>query len=180
MSEDLGALLQLTAKGDRNAFRNLYDAAAPRLLGIAIRMLGRRDLAEDVLQETFVNVWRVADRFDPTRGRAEAWLATILRRRTIDRLRASPWLKREVPEEDYAPGRAQPEGALAIAVRQCLERLAAPQRRALMLIYYYGFTHVELSERLEAPLGTVKSQVRRGLIAMRDCLSDQRETGGAP
>lgn len=169
----LSDLLVASAAKDKAAFRELYARAAPRLLGIGMRMLGRRELAEDVLQDVFVTAWQTAPRFDPARGSAEAWLATIMRRRAIDRLRASPWLAREVDLE-HAP--VETVGTIgseaAHAVRQCLERLAQNERNALMLAFYYGFSHSELSKRLAAPLGTVKSWVRRGLASMKACLGE--------
>ncbi len=164
----LEELLQRVGRGDRAALRPLYDRAAPRLLGIAIRMLGRRDMAEEALQETFVAAWTSAARFDPNQGRAEAWLATILRRKAIDRLRASPWLRTETGLPEALPAPA--ERTASLALRECLDRIGEKYRRALLFVYYFGLTHDELSQRLDAPAGTVKSWVRRGLIAMRDCL----------
>lgn len=168
--EDQETLLVQVGQGDHKALRRLYDVAAPRLLGIALRMLGRRDLAEEAVQEAFIAVWSCAAKFDPSKGKAQAWLGTILRRKTIDRLRASPWLQREI---DVAEPCAVPPGDLhALAVRQCLDRLQDDQRRALMFVYYYGLTHDELGRKFHAPLGTVKSWVRRGLIAMKKCLKE--------
>lgn len=167
---DHGTLIVAIAQGDRTALRRLYDLAAPRMLGIALRMLGRRDMAEEAVQEAFVAIWMSAGSFDPARGKAQAWLATILRRKAIDRLRASPWLRREADEAEPC---AVPPGDLnALAIRQCLERLSGDQSKALMLVYYYGMTHEELGRRLDAPLGTVKSWVRRGLLEMKRCLEE--------
>lgn len=168
LTDDQDVLLAQIAEGDRAALRRLYDVAAPRLLGIAMRMLRRRDLAEDALQEAFVAIWSDAARFDPALGHARAWMATILRRKAIDRMRATPWLRRK---DDLAEPPAVPEDdPHALAVRECLDRLGDTQRKALLHVYYFGLTHEELSHRLGKPLGTVKSWVRRGLIDMKTCL----------
>lgn len=169
-AQDQETLLVQVAQGDRDALRRLYDSAAPRMMGIAMRMLGRRDLAEEAVQEAFIAIWSAATRFDPARGKASAWLATILRRKAIDRLRASPWLQREI--EAAEPCAVPPNDLHALAVRQCLDRLRDGQRNALLFVYYFGLTHEELCHRFDAPLGTVKSWVRRGLIKLKQCLEE--------
>jgi len=169
-TEDQGTLLEAIAQGDQAALRRLYDVAAPRMLGIAIRMLGRRDLAEEAVQDAFIAVWSAAGSYDRSLGRPQAWLATIVRHKAIDRLRASPWMKNEVG--DAEPNATQHGDLNALAVRQCLDRLDTSQSRALMLVYYYGLTHSELGRQLKAPLGTVKSWIRRGLLGLKQCLEE--------
>jgi RNA polymerase sigma-70 factor (ECF subfamily) len=174
---ELEALLVRCAAGDRSALESLYTRVAPILLAVLIRMLRRRDVAEDALQDVFVSVWQRARQFDPIRGRPLAWLVSMARYRAIDLLRAArptvaltevsslePQLQSErPPDADEALG----TGA---SLWRCLEQLAAPQRRCLMLAYEEGLTHSEIALALHEPLGTVKSWVRRSLISLRRCL----------
>lgn len=171
-------LIAGAGRGDRDAFAALYRETSGRLMAIAFRMLGRRDIAEEVLQEAFVSIWRRASQFDPARGRAFTWLAAIVRYRAIDRLRADGRERHDVELPEDGDG-ALPENLItdprhhepeAMAVRKCLAGLSEDQRRAITLAYYYGLTHEELADRLQAPLGTVKSWVRRGLLQLRTCL----------
>jgi len=166
-------LIERAGRGDEAAFEALYRETAPRLFAIALRMTGQHAAAEDVLHEAYVAVWRSAARFDPRRGSARAWLGTILRRKAIDRLRASPWLERAIDAEALpAPAAAVVERSdeAALSLRQCLERLAPESFRAIWLCALYGFSYRELSDRLSEPVPTLKSRVRRGLLALRKCL----------
>ncbi len=165
----LAALIQRTAAKDRAAFRALYDATCGRMMAVALRLLGRRDLAEEALQDAYLAIWNQAGRFDPARGSARGWIVTIVRRRAIDRLRASPWLQREIPETAEVEARIDslPD---TLTLRQCLERLEERTRHAICLAYLYGMTHEELSGRTGVPLGTMKSRLRRGLAALKACL----------
>ncbi len=166
---ELATLIARTAQGDRAAFRRLYDGTSGRLLAITLKILGRRDLAEEALQDSYVSVWKRASGFDAGRGSARGWLATIARRRAIDRLRSSPWLFREVPEppEIAASVSRLPE---RMTLRHCLERLDARTRHAICLAYLYGMTHSELSGKTGIPLGTIKSRLRRGVKSVKECL----------
>jgi RNA polymerase sigma-70 factor (ECF subfamily) len=174
---ELEALLSRCAAGDRSALEILYTRVAPILLAVLMRMLRRRDAAEDALQDVFVSVWQRARQFDPIRGRALAWLVSMARYRAIDMQRAArpavalndasalePQLQSEGPLD---AGEMLGTGALLL---RCLEQLAAPQRRCLMLAYHEGRTHSEIARAVNEPLGTVKSWVRRSLLALRKCL----------
>ena len=174
---ELEALLARCAAGDRSALETLYVRVAPLLLAVLVRMLKRRDAAEDALQDVFVSVWQRARQFDPIRGRALAWLVSMARYRAIDLQRATrpavaltevsalePQLQSEGPAET-----SEMLGTGALLLR-CLEQVAAPQRRCLMLAYQDGLTHSEIARAVNEPLGTVKSWVRRSLIALRRCL----------
>ena len=168
----LEELLRRTSARDLNAFRELYDRTAGRQLAIARRILHRDDLAEEAVHDAFLSIWQSAGRFRPEAGSALGWICAIVRRRAIDRLRASPWLQREVatlPDDIGAPPQTASEDRLAL--QKCLGLLAPHVRSAIQLAYYYGLTHGELSQRLDLPLGTLKSQLRRGLAALKDCLS---------
>jgi RNA polymerase sigma-70 factor, ECF subfamily len=170
------ALLQRCAAGDRAAFRALYDRWASRLHGIALRITRQAPLAADATQEAFVQIWRQADRFDPSRGTAEAFLVSLVRYRALDLVRRQ---SRELPgyepedREDESPDALSrlvitAEGA---ALHRCLGTLEAERRRLVMLAFVEGLSHSELAQRLSVPLGTVKSWIRRSLRLLRECLA---------
>jgi len=179
------------ALGDRAAFRRLYDATSPRLLGVIAQLVGRGALAEDLLQDVYVRVWKAAGQFRPGAGSPMAWLAATARYRAIDHLRSRS-SRPEVavadlpvhgdggdPDDDPThrlpdPG-AGPAGIhearlQAGAVQQCLSTLQGAQQQSISLAYYQGLSHGEIASHLGAPLGSVKTWVRRGLIALKTCL----------
>ena len=174
---ELEALLARCAAGDRAGLETLYARVAPILLAVLLRMLKRRDAAEDALQDVFVSVWQRARQFDPIRGRPLAWLVSMARYRAIDLQRAArpavaltelSALEAQLQsEEPLDAGEMLGTGALLL---RCLEQIAAPQRRCLMLAYQEGLTHSEIARAVNEPLGTVKSWVRRSLLALRRCL----------
>jgi len=177
-ASEMTYLLAASSRGDRAAFARLYDIVGARLYGIALRILRRRSLAEEVVQEAFLSIWRHVDDYDSEKGSPLAWMVTIVRNRALDRVRGDRNL---LPIED-APGvehwpAADPspldhalDAAAARRLRHCLERLDDKQRHAIRTAYWGGFTHEELAARLATPLGTVKSWIRRGLIALKVCL----------
>ncbi|MEM7222118.1 MAG: sigma-70 family RNA polymerase sigma factor [Pseudomonadota bacterium] len=176
--DPLGKLLAEAALGDRQAFARIYQLSANRLLPIALRIVGRREAAEDVLQEAYLAIWRRAAQYSPERGQPLAWMSVIVRHRAIDYLRRhakgphSPLEWNEATEAEAGPllgAEALPEH-LSASVRACLGRLKTEQQKAICLAFYYGMTHEELALQLAAPLGTVKSWVRRGLLQMKECL----------
>ncbi len=176
-SSQLRELIGNVARHDRQAFAALYNATAAQLFGIALRILQRRDLAEEVLQESFVAVWERAGDYSPMRGAPMTWLITIVRNRAIDQLRrrGSRAEDRSVPEEallGLAAGEAYSadRGAELGALQRCLEELEVQPRRAVLLAYVYGLTHEELAARLGAPMGTVKTWVRRSVERLKRCL----------
>jgi RNA polymerase sigma-70 factor (ECF subfamily) len=171
------ALLQACAGGDRAALHSLYAVTAPQLFGLALGILRSRELAEDIVQDSFVLVWRHARSFDPGRGTAMAWLARIVRNQCFDQLRRRG---RESPLddtfmetwEDPAPSPADLTALSRDAqrLRGCLEELEESPRRSLMLAYYEGMTFEQVAGRVGAPLGTVKSWIRRSLIRLKGCM----------
>lgn len=174
---DHAMLLKSCANGDRAALRALMEAEGSRMLGVARRMLRRADLAEDAVQETLVLIWRRAHQFDPARGSAKGWVYTILRNRCLTLLRRED---REVATEPEAFDREVDGAVLEQAfdrlsatsdLRRCLEGLDDQTRRAILSSYVLGHSHGEIAGRMEAPLGSVKSWVRRGLGKLRECLS---------
>lgn len=175
---ELEVLLAATARGDRTAFARLYELTGGTLFGIALGMLGQRDRAEDATQEAYLLVWRKAGQYSPDRGSALAWLTTLTRRCAIDQLRRR---KREPAGVDAAElplAAAEPSASdsLDAALIECLKQLRADSRQAILLAFYHGLTHDELARRLNAPLGTVKSWVRRGLQRLKACLDPETES----
>jgi RNA polymerase sigma-70 factor (ECF subfamily) len=162
-------LLRRLAAGETSALGEFYDVFAGLVNGLALRILRDAADAEDVVQEVFLQVWRQASRFDPTRGSVEAWLCTIARTRALDRLRRRT-ARREDPEDEAPPSSATPKSAEAIAVRKALDGLTSDQRKALELAYFEGLTQSEIAERLGEPLGTVKTRIRTAMIRLRDVL----------
>lgn len=181
-NDDLARWLARIALGDRQAFDQLYRATSGALMSVAWRVLQHRELAEEVLQDAFVKVWHSAGMYDARLGSPMTWLINIVRHRAIDLRRSrSAALVSAHGEDDSerlaamaAPG-AGPEQWLDTAIRrsgvqECMGRLTPAQRQALALVYYQGLTHVEVARALEAPLGTAKAWVRRGLDYLRACL----------
>jgi RNA polymerase sigma-70 factor (ECF subfamily) len=176
-AEDHAALLAAIARGEREALRRLYAEESRRLFGIALAILRERAAAADALQDTFLRVWERANRFDPGRGDARAWLATITRHIALDHARArgresptdDPTLGDAPVEEDHA---ARLDGAAdAARLRACLDALEEKNRRSILLAFVEGLSHGQVAARLDEPLGTVKAWIRRGLLALRECLA---------
>jgi len=178
----LQALLSRVALGDRKAFRALYDATAPSLFGVAVRILNRRDRAEDVVQDAFVNVWQRAAGYSAAASQPMTWLTAIVRNRALDvlrseKLRATETLHdeetgetREPPDERPDPLGLLEQASDALALRDCMNEIQSAQRQCLALAYYHGLSHAEVAERLSAPIGSVKVWIRRGLDRLKRCL----------
>jgi RNA polymerase sigma-70 factor, ECF subfamily len=179
---ELTELLAATARGDARAFERLYQASAPHLFALLLRMLKRRDWAEEALQDCFVKIWQKGQTYAPDKGAPLTWLLAVARYRALDQLRAKrpEVIEADEPAEvsslaaavadDDVPGQAATGQALG-RLADCLRALPPEQRRSVLLSYYEGFTHAELAQRLATPLGTVKSWVRRGLLQLRECLA---------
>ncbi|MBK7333244.1 MAG: sigma-70 family RNA polymerase sigma factor [Betaproteobacteria bacterium] len=183
--QELADLVARVALGDRQAFRRLYDATAPSLLGVALRLLRDRGRAEDVIQEAFVSVWHRAGGFRASASAPMTWLTAIVRNRALDTLRsdarhdADPLVDDEDEDEgatrEIEDDRPEPLGLLtqatdALAVRACFETIDGSQRQCLALAYYHGLTHAEMAAHLGSPIGSVKVWLRRGLEKLRRCL----------
>jgi RNA polymerase sigma-70 factor (ECF subfamily) len=168
VKDDLDALLSRVAAGDRGAFRTAYDATAPRLFAICLRLTRNRPLAEDVLQEAFARVWERAAQFDPARGHAWSWMVAIARNHAIDCIRGT----RTFPEID--PEHADPLAAAImetqaemVGVLRRLDGLEDGPRRAILLAYRDGLGYEELAHVMGIPVGTAKTWVSRGLARIR-------------
>ncbi len=175
---DLNHALRGCARGDRTALRVIYDSEAPRMIGVAMRLLRRRALAEEAVHDTFLQVWNKADSFDPARGEARSWIYAILRNRALNILRGET---RTDLVDDFEPMGlvSEEENAEAVMMRlsdtgslkRCLERLEPARRQAITLAYIHGLSHGELAGRLGVPLGTIKSWIRRSLVSLRECMA---------
>jgi RNA polymerase sigma-70 factor (ECF subfamily) len=175
-------LLGRQAAGDRRALRPLYDRYAPRALALARGIVGAGD-AEEIVQDTFVAVWRRAGEYDPRRGSVAGWISTIARSRAIDRLRS-----RQSAQRTADAAAAEPEAAALTAldevearlerdrVRAALAELPAEQRSVIELAYYAGRTHVEIASETGDPLGTVKSRVRLAMAKLAALLGPRRRS----
>ena len=189
-SREAAALLARTALGDRAAFARLYERTSGHLFAVVLRIQRDRAQAEDLLQEIYVNVWRAASSFDAARSQPLTWLTSIARNRAIDSLRrqqTQPMLLSTTPAGDDDEGdgpdaveRHADEGPGPLDLLQragdarelhrCMDGLAPAQRQSVALAFYDGLSHAEVAEHLQQPLGTVKSWLRRALLALRGCL----------
>jgi RNA polymerase sigma-70 factor (ECF subfamily) len=170
--------MRLSAEGDQDAFAELYRQVSPHLYGLVLRILRRKDWAEEVLQEGFLNIWNHAGEYQPRKGSPFAWMAAILRNRALDMLRrhrreifsSDESFQESLPGEDPSPLDQLVSGSESKALKHCLEELEGEQRQSILWAYWRGMTHQELSRQLKKPLGTVKSWVRRGLEKLKRCL----------
>lgn len=176
-ASDLEDLLRAVAAGDRAAFGRLYDLTAPHLFPIALRIVRRRDRAEEILQDAYVAIWRRATDWSPERGAARTWMSSIVRHRAIDAVRREGRLVRldeethgETPDEAPDAFDVASAGEDAKRLAACLETLEPQPRQAIRLAYWRGLSHEELAAELGAPMGTVKSWIRRGLQRLKTCL----------
>lgn len=173
----LSALMTRIAAGERDALRQLYDATSAKLFGVCLRILSDREESEDVLQDVYVTIWRRADRFDAARASVMTWVSTIARNRAIDRLRARGPMAYAEPVEDLeiADGSVGADALLEIAddsnrLQGCLKELDDRTEQVIRTAFFEGVTYEALANRMGAPLGTVKSWIRRGLAKLKGCL----------
>jgi len=188
VASDLADLVARVALGNRAAFQALYQRTCSQLFGAVVRIQPDRAQAEDVLQEIYVNVWRAAASFDPTRAQPMAWLVSIARHAAIDSLRraqarvqaaapaAGPDGDEEDPVERVASDTPGPldllqQAADARELTRCVDHLSSQQQQCVALAFYQGLSHGEISQHLAQPIGTVKSWLRRALLTLKDCLA---------
>ena len=170
------ALLRRSARGDEQAFAELYDLTAARVHGLVLRVVRDPAQAEEVTQEVYLEVWRTSSRFDPDRGSVESWLLTLAHRRAVDRVRAAEashrrdttFLEQHREVDHDATAEAATAALEAARVRQALDGLTEVQREAVQLAYFGGYTHTEVADLLDLPVGTAKTRIRDGLIRLRD------------
>jgi RNA polymerase sigma factor (sigma-70 family) len=169
--------LRACAEGDRAALQWIYRSEAPKMLGVAMRIVKRRSIAEDIVQDCFLRIWQAAASFDGALGNGRSWIYAIVRNRSLNVLRGE---SRSDLVDDMTPlvGASEapsPEEVFMqvsenAALRRCLERLDEARRRIIVLAYTEGLSHGELAARCNVPLGTIKSWIRRSLGALRECL----------
>jgi RNA polymerase sigma-70 factor (ECF subfamily) len=184
----LNTLLVKASHKDRVAFQQLYKEASPRLFSLCLHLVNLdNETAEDILQEAFIKIWNKAGKFDPDKGLAIAWMATVVRNQAFDRLRSyksRPELVEEGDYEtlDYTAKDLQPEQRHSytqqIAVfKELLEKLPENQRECVMHSIVYGRSHGEIAEKMHIPLGTVKAWLRRNMSAIQDAMADSAAYG---
>lgn len=179
---DYEAALAACARGDQHALRRIYDRDARGLLGVALRILRQRQLAEDVLHDAFLNIWTKARSFDPARGEGRGWIYSIVRHQALSVARSSG---REVQAGDEALDAFAAESALAAGagladaferqqdlgrLHDCLVGLDASKRNSILYAYVDGCSHAEIAARMQSPLGTIKAWIKRGLSALKECM----------
>jgi len=183
-SARLAALLSRVSLSDQRAFEELYRLTSAHLYAVALRIVGERAIAEEIMQEAYVNVWHHAGTYDAARSQPLTWLMAIARNRALDLKRRrevdtvglpgadgnDPVM--ELPADGPSPVDLLLAGADARAIRDCVETLDAGARQAIALAFFHGLSHGELAAHLREPLGTVKSWVRRGLGKLRRCLDE--------
>lgn len=176
-STDIAALLDRVAGGDRSAFAALYEATAPKLYGIVLRILRRRDVADEVVQDVYVKIWQRAGDFDPSRASPITWMATVARNRALDEARrvrvptvSDDGAMERVPDPARSP---LAQAAAAEDLRRldgCIGELEAERGQMVRLAYLDGLSRQELADRFGQPVGTVKTWLHRSLKQLRDCL----------
>ena len=172
----VAVLIEAVGRGSQVALKRLYELESRRLYGITLRIVRRPEIAADVVQEAFVQIWQNAASFSAERGAGAAWLTGVVRYRALDAIRR---LSREILSDDPALGdeALEPDviekigaSAEAEALRRCLKLLDQEQQRCIALAFVGGLSHSQIAERIKAPLGSVKSWIRRGLLSLRRCL----------
>ncbi len=178
-SKRLETLLTECARGQEAALAELYRLSAPHLFALVVRMLRRKDWAEEVLQECYLSIWQNAARFSSEQSQPMTWMTRIVRNRCIDQLRR-PDLERPDPDgaiqDAWADDAAGPLGLLQASddgkrLALCMAELESRQRMAIAMSFFDDLSHAEIAEKLESPLGTIKSWLRRGLERLKRCLS---------
>jgi RNA polymerase sigma-70 factor, ECF subfamily len=174
---DHEAAVLACARGERYALRALYEREARWLLGVALRIVRDRALAEDVLQDAFLQIWQHAAGFRPELGSARGWIYTIVRHRALKEVRDGGRLEAMDPQDlaglaDAQQGHQEDERGLDTQrLERCLDRLDEARRDCVVLAFVEGFTHEQIAQRLATPLGTVKSWIRRSLASLKECLA---------
>jgi len=177
-AEKLAQLLARTALADRAAFAELFEATKAKLFGVSLRIVRERPLAEEVLQDSFINIWNHAADYAVAKSAPLTWMTAIVRNRSLDVVRRSreepdidETLTNALADESAAPAREAQDRGEAHSIRDCLAELEGDQRQTIALAFYHGLSHSELADHLRRPIGTVKTHIRRGLLRIKDCLA---------
>ncbi len=174
---DYEAALVRCARGEQRALKEIYDQEASRLLGVALRIVRRREVANEVVHDAFLQIWQKASTFDSARGSGRGWIYTVVRHRALNYIRddtreteLDTEAIEQIPDTADDPLASLERVSSEHAIRRCLESLDDSKRTSVMLAFVDGYTHEQVAERLATPLGTVKSWIRRGLAALKACL----------
>ena len=181
LNDPLGELLRRAGRGDQSAFADLYDALSPLVYGVVLKVVRDPSHAEEVAQEVFVELWRLAARFDGTKGNAKTWAATLAHRRAIDRVRSEQASRVRQDRDANQTIRNERDVVAAevessfeqVRVRRAVQQLSELQREAVELAYFGGHTYREVAVLLDVAEGTVKSRIRDGMIRLRDELGGE-------
>ncbi len=179
---DYESALAACATGDRQALQSIYQFESRRLLGVALRIVRERALAEDVLHDAFMNIWTKAASFDAVRGSGRGWIHSIVRNQALSVVRTNG---REVSADEEAIEALEAESVANTApmaelfeikadigrLDDCLQALDAPKRNSILAAYLDGCSHSEIAAKLNAPLGSVKAWIKRGLLSLRECMA---------
>lgn len=179
---DFESALARCATGDRSALQLIYEHESRRLLGVALRIVRERALAEDVVHDAFMNIWTKAASFDALRGSGRGWIHSIVRNQALNVVRTSG---REVSADEEAIEALEAESVAGAApttelfeinadigrLDECLQALDAPKRNSILAAYLDGCSHSEIATKLNAPLGSVKAWIKRGLLSLRECMA---------
>ncbi len=182
----LAALLTKTSLGDRLAFAELYESTKSKLFAVSLRIVHERQIAEEVLQDSFVKIWHHAADYAAAKSAPMTWMTAIVRNRSLDIVRR-PDLE-VADEEDYFATNLEdesptPPDVLAskrdeAQIVRCMKGLEGEQHKAISMAFFQGLSHSEVAEKLGKPLGTVKTHIRRGLLKLKDCLDGHVNEGG--
>ncbi len=173
-------LIERVSEGDLEAFAKLYDLTAPLVFGVALKVLRERSWAEDVTQEAYLQIFNQAGNFEPSEGSVTGWVATIAHRRAVDAVRRAEARRRRERSQPVAPAVDETSEPVVLQderrrVNVALGSLSDLQREAIELAYYEGLTYREVAERLDAPLGTIKTRMRDGLRRLRSILGAEHD-----
>ncbi|HKB84479.1 MAG TPA: sigma-70 family RNA polymerase sigma factor [Burkholderiales bacterium] len=178
-AEQLSDLLSRCALRDQRAFAILYQFSSAKLFAVAVRITRRRDWAEEVLQEAFINIWNHAQGYNPAKSAPMTWMTAIVRNRALDWLRrpreveideAHEELMASIPDESPGPEELLRRSLEGGELAECMKTLTEEQQRGITLAFFYGLSHAEVAQQMRKPLGTVKTWIRRGLDRLKGCL----------
>ena len=182
-------LLLKTAARNTDAFSRLYEVCAPILLGVALRIVGRKEVAEEVIQDVFIKIWNNANRFDPLSNQPIGWMVTMTRNRALDIIgsadvarisyldanqaeASSAILDELLGTNDTDPSKQEENRRASSLLRRCIEGLQPNERQSITLAYYHGLSHHELASHLTKPLGSIKTWIRRGMANLKNCVEE--------
>jgi RNA polymerase sigma-70 factor, ECF subfamily len=176
-SDRIAGLLRSVAGGDRVAFESLYAATSAKLYGIIVRILHRRDLADETLQDVYLKIWQMAGDYDAAKGSPITWMASIARNRAIDEVRRVKPVSIEDTPEAMEFASAEPDAFSTLQTKQdmqrllkCIEALGAERRDMVMLAYFQGASREALAEKFSKPVATIKTWLHRAVAQLKDCV----------